>query len=168
LRKGWAYDSARSWLNAVTSWNPPPKMPGEIQLAYWVIQRSSGNPPSRKKVWKPRVQQPPGTLGLFTFRLNRKVFGNSDMFMPLVVKLPRLISLTTTLSKKKLKSGLSMSTKVLPSAAVPVKYERAWIIVPLLNWTFTKNGTVMVTRSTTLGMISVCQLFFITLKNSAR
>ncbi len=55
------------------------------------------------------------------------------MFMPLVVKLPRLISFTTSLPKKKLNSGLSMSTNVLPSAAVPVKYERAWIIVPLLS-----------------------------------
>jgi hypothetical protein len=36
-----------------------------------------------------------------------------------------LISFTTSLSKKKLNSGESISTNVLPSAAVPVKYERA-------------------------------------------
>src|SRR5262245_38787300 len=93
LTKGLANDSASSWLSAVTSSNPAPKRPGEIQLAYWVTQRCSGNPLSRKNVWKPKVQHPPGTFGLLTFRLNRKVLGNSVMFMPLVVKLPRLISL---------------------------------------------------------------------------
>src|SRR5690242_234578 len=121
LTKGLPNDSASSWLSAVTSWNPPPKTPGEIQLAYWVIHLDSGNAPSRKYVWKPRTQHPPGTLGLFTFRLKRKVFGNMVKFMPLVVKFPRLIWFTTSLSKKKLNRALSMSTKVLPSAAVPVK-----------------------------------------------
>src|SRR5215470_545144 len=58
--------------SAVTSWKPPPKRPGEIQLAYWVIQRGCGIVPgSKKKVWKPRTQHPPGTLGLFTLSENR-------------------------------------------------------------------------------------------------
>src|SRR5579863_9621221 len=121
LINGLPNDSASSWLSAVTSWKPPPKIPGEIQLAYWVIQRDCGNTPFWKKVWKPNTQHPPGTLGLFAFKLKRKVLGNSVIFMPLVLKFPRLISLTTSLSKKKLNSGLNIRTKVLPSPAVPVK-----------------------------------------------
>src|SRR6478672_26921 len=165
LTNGSPIASAVSCESAVTSSNPAPKSPGEIQLANWVTQRDCGNTPSRKNVWKPRTQHPPGVLGLAVFRLKRKVLGNIVVFKPLVVKLPRLISFTTTLLKKKLKSGLSIKTNVLPSAAVPVKYDRAVTMVPLANWIFTVNGTVMVTLLLTLGISSVCQLFFMMLKN---
>src|SRR5215472_13503613 len=120
LMKGLANDSAVSCVSPVTSWKPRPKIPGEIQLWNKETQRSCGTAPSRKKVWKPRTQQPPGTLGLFALRLNRKVFGVQTSLRALVVKLPRLISFTTSLSKKKLNSGLSIRTNVLPSAAFPV------------------------------------------------
>ena len=43
------------------------------------------------------------------------------MLIPSVVKAPALISFTTALSKKKLKSRSNINTNVLPSAAVPVK-----------------------------------------------
>src|SRR5215470_2645122 len=50
LTKGFANASVVSCDSAVTSWNPAPKSPGEIQLAYWVTQRDSGKTPSRKYV----------------------------------------------------------------------------------------------------------------------
>src|SRR5947209_8295901 len=59
FRNGSLKDSEISWLRAVTSSNPAPKSPGEIQLAKANTQRLSGLPPSVKYVWKPSVQQPP-------------------------------------------------------------------------------------------------------------
>ena len=64
---------------------PAPKRPGEIQLAYCVTQRGCGVvEESRKKVWKPSTQQPPGVFGLLTFSENKKVFGDKVMFSDLV------------------------------------------------------------------------------------
>src|ERR1700757_2060178 len=121
-RKGLAKDSAISCESAVTSWNPAPKSPGEIQLAYRVTQRGCGTEEgSKKKVWKPSVQHPPGVFGLAVLSENRNVLGNKVILSDLVVKFPRLISFTTSLSKNKLNRRLSINTKVLPSAAVPVK-----------------------------------------------
>src|SRR5215469_3816245 len=77
-RNGSPKISAVSCERAVTSWNPPPKMPGEIQLAYWVTQRDCGMVPDwKKKVWNPSTQHPPGALGSSTLSANRKVLGNN-------------------------------------------------------------------------------------------
>src|SRR5215467_4008004 len=76
-RNGLPNASAVSCVSAVTSWKPAPNRPGEIQLANWVTQRGCGVAEgSKKNVWNPSTQHPPGALGLFTFSENRKVLGN--------------------------------------------------------------------------------------------
>src|SRR5262249_25090549 len=50
LTKGFPNASLVSCDSAVTSSNPAPKSPGEIQLAYWVTQRDSGKTSSLKYV----------------------------------------------------------------------------------------------------------------------
>src|ERR1051326_3152447 len=168
-RNGLANASAVSCESAVTSWKPEPNSPGEIQLAYCVTQRGWGVAEGSKKyVWKPSTQHPPGVFGLFTFNEKRNVFGKRVMLSEFVVKLPRLISFTTSLSKKKLNSRFSIRTNVLPSAAVPMKYDRAWMMVPFESRTFTKRGTVMLTLFTTWGISTVCQSLAMRLKNCAR
>ena len=97
------------------------------------------------------------------------MLGKSSILTPPVVKLALLMSFTTRLSKKKLNKRLSISTNVEPSAAVPVKYDRACMMVPFASWTLTNRGTVILVRLTMFGPLNfVCQLGFIRLKNSAR
>src|ERR1700746_764192 len=78
--------------------------------------------------------------------------------MALVVKLPATMSFTTWFSYSALNSKFRRSTKVDPSAAVPVWYACTGSVVPSGNVTLTEAGIVQVTWFTMVGPLSrVCQ-----------